>query len=597
MTKAFKERALGLCRQWVSSIAIDGSLNQLRSFVRMFFTFLLSLTLSQSTTLAQEGLVQTIEPGKIFVKFKERSPLLKLLRDPPEQSSRESTTQKISELKSFQTSAGISNLRALKPDASLNPLPGGVERIFIGMLAPGTDQTQSIQAIYAGDQVEYVEPVYVTYPKDVTLESVKPSQGSVAGFGFPNDDYISQQWGLHNTGQKVINRWGTPNADINAIPAWKITTGSNDILVAFLSTGLMKNSVEWNNLKYYGNRLYHGYNFVDNNDDYSDDNGFGTALASIAVATGDNLHAMAGVDWKCRILPVKVVNAGWKQSAEWIAPGLIYAADQGANVICFGCWAMHFTSLAMKDAVTYATSKGAILVNPAAPGAGYEDRAPAANDRVIFVGSTDNQDKRIYTTYGRIDFMAPGDGIMCLNFGLNLILEPYVGAVSGPLSSAPFVAGVVSLMLSLNKSLTFEEVYDILRESAADQVGWPYEDTPGWDQYYGWGRVDAYRAVRLVKERSKEIPEFFGTTQNYPNPFNPATTIEYDLPTTKGSNPSRVTLKIYNLLGQPVGTLVDELQAPGYHHAQWTTDGPSGVYFYRLQVDDRVVIKKMILAK
>jgi hypothetical protein len=59
----------------------------------------------------------------------------------------------------------------------------------------------------------------------------------------------------------------------------------------------------------------------------------------------------------------------------------------------------------------------------------------------------------------------------------------------------------------------------------------------------------------------------------------------------------RVSLKIYNLLGQPVATLVDELQAPGYHHAQWTTDRPSGVYFYRLQVDDRVVMKKMILAK
>ena len=547
--------------------------------------------------LSQVLPTQVPDPHKMFIKFKEGARLLKLARTAGEEQSKSITQQRTAELILFQTASGIVRLRALKPDASLNPLPGGIERIFIADLTPGTDQTEDIKTVYATDQVEYAEPVYVSYPKDVSFESVRPSQESVAGFGFPNDDYIDQQWALHNTGQKVINRWGTPGADINAIPAWKITTGSNDVLVAFLSTGLMKNSVEWTNVKYMGNRIYHGYNFVDNNDDYSDDNGFGTSLASIAVATGDNIHAMAGVDWKCRILPVKVVDAGWKQSAEWITPGLVYAADEGAEVICFGCWAMYLTSLAMKDAVTYATSKGAILVNPAYPGAGYEDRAPAANDRVIFVGSTDNQDKRIYSTYGRIDFMAPGDGIMGLNFGLNLILEPRVGLINGPLTSAPLIAGVISLMLSLNKSLTFEEVYDILKESAADQVGWPWEDTPGWDQYYGWGRINAYRALRIVQERSSVIPERFGASQNYPNPFNPGTTIEYDLPKTDGSRLWQVSLKIYNLLGQPVAKLVDELQAPGYYHAQWNANVPSGIYFYRLQVDDRVVVKKMILAK
>ena len=435
--------------------------------------------------LSQVLPTQVPDPHKMFIKFKEGARLLKLVRTVGEEQSKSNTQQRAAELILFQTASGIVRLRALKPDASLNPLPGGIERIFIANLAPGTDQTQAIKAVYATDQVEYAEPVYVSYPKVSLSESVRPSQESVAGFGFPNDDYFSQQWGLHNTGQKVINRWGTPNADINAIPAWKITTGSNEILVAFLSSGLMKNSVEWTNVNDKGDRVYRGYNFVDNNDDYSDDNGIGTALASIAVATGNNIHAMAGVDWKCRILPVKVVDAGWKQSAEWIAPGLVYAADQGANVVCMGCWAMHFTSLAMRDAVTYATSKGAIIVNPAASGAGYDNTYPAANDRVIFVGSTDEQDKRIYTTYGRIDLMAPGDAIMGLSFGLNLILEPRVGTMNGPLTSAPLVAGVISLMLSIKSDLTFEEVYDILKESAADQVGWPWEDTPGWDQYYG----------------------------------------------------------------------------------------------------------------
>ena len=566
-----------------------------------FAAFLAAISLLLPLVVVPQDLsIQRPDPHKIFIKFKEGTRLLKLARTAGEEQSKSNTQQRASELSSFQAGLGIVQLRAVKPDATLDPLPGGIERLFIASLVDGTDVTQALNSIGTNDQVEYAEPVYVSYPKVSLSESIRPSQGSAAGFGFPNDDYIAQQWALHNTGQKVINRWGTPGADINAIPAWKITTGSNDVLVAFLSTGLMKNSVEWTNLKYYGNRLYHGYNFVDNNDDYSDDNGSGTALTSVAVATGDNIHAMAGVDWKCRILPVKVVDAGWKQSAEWIAPGLVYPADEGANVICMGCWAMSFTSLALKDAVTYATSKGAIIIEPAMTGYGYYNTYPAANERVIFVGSTDSQDKRIYVTYGRIDFMAPGDGILGLSFGLNLILEPNVGLRNGPLNSAPLVAGVISLMLSLNKSLTFEEVYDILKESAADQVGWPWEDTPGWDQYYGWGRVDAYRAVRLVLERYPEKIQTsygHGASQNYPNPFNSATIIEYNVPPSSDKRLLHVTLKIYNLFGQTVSTLVDEMQAGGYHHAQWNAKAPSGVYLYRLQVDDRVVIKKMILAK
>jgi hypothetical protein len=189
--------------------------------------------------------------------------------------------------------------------------------------------------------------------------------------------------------------------------------------------------------------------------------------------------------------------------------------------------------------------------------------------------------------------MVPGTGIL----GLHYKYPEYAWILGGSYPAVGMACGVVSLMLSLDKSLTFKEVYDILKESATDQIGDPNEDKPGWDEYYGWGMINAYRALRLLKERSEDIPRWFGANQNYPNPFNPSTTIEYDLPKTNGSRPSQISLKIYNLLGQPVATLVDELQAPGYHHAQWNANAPSGVYFYRLQVDDRVVVRKMILAK
>ena len=81
--------------------------------------------------------------------------------------------------------------------------------------------------------------------------------------------------------------------------------------------------------------------------------------------------------------------------------------------------------------------------------------------------------------------------------------------------------------------------------------------------------------------------------QNYPNPFNPATEIKYDI-----SEVNRVTLKVFDVLGKEVATLVDEVQHSGKHLSRWDASGlPSGVYFYTLQTPKASVTKNMILAK
>ncbi|MDL1891391.1 T9SS type A sorting domain-containing protein, partial [Sphingobacteriales bacterium CHB3] len=104
-----------------------------------------------------------------------------------------------------------------------------------------------------------------------------------------------------------------------------------------------------------------------------------------------------------------------------------------------------------------------------------------------------------------------------------------------------------------------------------------------------------------VQENGGQLPETFILSQNYPNPFNPSTTISYGLPTA-----SQVSLKIYNVLGQAIATLRDEIQGPGAYSVQWDNQGSSvssGVYFYRLEakpVDGSAPytgFKKMILLK
>ena len=97
----------------------------------------------------------------------------------------------------------------------------------------------------------------------------------------------------------------------------------------------------------------------------------------------------------------------------------------------------------------------------------------------------------------------------------------------------------------------------------------------------------------LPKEEIEEVPTQFFLSQNYPNPFNPSTTISFTIPQS-----SIVNLKIFDLLGQEVETIVNERFDTGSYSRQWdATDQPSGVYFYRLQAGDFTETKKLILLR
>lgn len=94
------------------------------------------------------------------------------------------------------------------------------------------------------------------------------------------------------------------------------------------------------------------------------------------------------------------------------------------------------------------------------------------------------------------------------------------------------------------------------------------------------------------------VPKEFALHQNYPNPFNPSTKIRYDVP-----KETRVTLIVYNVIGQEVATLVDEVQSAGYKSVEWDTRATngreisSGVYFYTMKADDFVVTRKLVLIR
>ncbi len=118
-----------------------------------------------------------------------------------------------------------------------------------------------------------------------------------------------------------------------------------------------------------------------------------------------------------------------------------------------------------------------------------------------------------------------------------------------------------------------------------------------YEVYYKRNPTGNPTAVGVV---GSEIPEGYSLSQNYPNPFNPATHIPFSVPASSaGRQVSGFTsLKVYNILGQEVATLVNEVKTPGRYEVTWDATGlASGVYFYQLRADKFVETKKLLLLR
>ncbi len=363
------------------------------------------------------------------------------------------------------------------------------EVILVRSLAVSVDVAKKIAALESQSSVRRAEPNLLFHIERFQVSNV------------PNDPDFEEQWGLANAGQQ--SSW-TPGADVGALLAWDISLGADDIVIAIIDEGVDLSHPDLD-------QLVSGYDAtngpsISGPGSPTANEAHGTAVAGIALATRDNNQGVSGLAPNCRIMPIRVGYGSPFTTADWIVNSFLFATDNGADVLC-NSWGNVPPLTVIQQAIEYAVTEGRDgLGCPVifSAGNGGSVTYPGSDPLTIAVGASSPCDERKSFTscdgetwwessFGpEIDLVAPGVLIHSTDItgpggfsGSN-----YVDDFRGTSAASPLVAAAAALLISVAPDLTGEEIRERLRETAADGVGIPAEDVPGFDAFMGYGRLD-----------------------------------------------------------------------------------------------------------
>ena len=393
-------------------------------------------------------------PGELLVKFKAGTTL-----------SGVTSALRTMSLKSVRAYRSVSGLRRVR-------------------LMAGVSDEEAMAAYRKQPDVEYVEPNYV-----------------LSSHAVPNDPSYPNQWSLNNTGQSDSDTSGGTNGmsgeDIRAQAAWDITTGSNNVVVAVIDSGvdynhqdlvanIFENTSECtpNGIDDDGNGYVddcHGIDTVNGDSDPMDDNGHGTHVAGIIGAAGNNGVGISGVAWNAKILPCKFLDANGEGTTADAIACIDYVSamkDRGVNIVATNAsWGGTGYSQALYDAVDGQRQRGILFTTSAGNDGTNNDVVPSypcAFDlaNVICVAMTNNLGLPAFgTSNGDFSVLlsAPGQGI------LSTLPGNQYGRDTGTSMAAPHVAGVVALLASQNPARNWLANRNLILSSARLNSG--YEST------------------------------------------------------------------------------------------------------------------------
>lgn len=357
-------------------------------------------------------------------------------------------------------------------------------------------------------------------------------QASVTS-SFPNDPFFERQWYLRQ---------------VQAPDAWQVSTGSRDIIVAVVDTGIdidhpdLKDNIWTNEKEISGDGKdndddgfvddVHGWNFVTHTSDTrpvykqfqnEDSWSHGTMVASLIAAKGGNGIGMAGMSWNARILPLVALNADGDGQTEDVVRAIRFAETHGADIINLSLVGYEYDAELERE-IKHATDIGILVV--AANGNNGEreginiDEVPAypvcldsGINAVVGVGGTDTLDQKApFSNYGHIctDLSAPAQQLFVArpNFahtpGATSTVSGYREDVTGTSLAAPLVSGAAALIKSVRPEWRGAQIRDRLLDTL-DLID---RDATGTERgRYGAGRLNVGRAISgLVQPKLLQAP-------------------------------------------------------------------------------------------
>lgn len=305
-----------------------------------------------------------------------------------------------------------------------------------------------IEELTKSGLVEYAEPNHIATISAIT-----------------NDLSLASQWGM----------FAIDAADSTGLSGWNIATGDAGVRIAILDTGM---STKHPDLV---GKIVVSRNFSSSKT-ITDRNGHGSHVAGIAAAATNNARGVAGVGYNTSLMNVKVLGDNGSGFYSWIANGIIWAADNGADVINMSLGGASGSQVLL-DAVNYAWNKGVLLVAAAGNGGVSSLSYPAAYEPIIAVAATTKTDtKPSWSNYGSwVDVAAPGLEIYSTYRGTSY------ATLSGTSMASPFVAGLAGLIWGQGICTTNTCVRNAI-ETTADPVA-------GTGIYWTYGRINAYKAL------------------------------------------------------------------------------------------------------
>lgn len=410
----------------------------------------------------------------------------------------------------------------------------------------------------------------------------------------PADPYVNAQYAL---------------ARVQAYGAWEYETGaSSRVTVAVIDTGIDGSHPELAGKLVGTSRAFTPEAFPTVSDDQPPTAAcnHATRVAGVAAAASDNSAGVAGVSWGARLISMKVFSdSGCTEVCADAAGPLSCSTDEGAIaaavselipqhntpelgkvVINISLGSPGGCSAPMQTAVNAAAGAGLMVFAAAGNEGAPVIDSPAVCNNVYAIAATDMQDQpAAFSNYGTemISRGLAAPGVELYTTDLN---NAYAAA-SGTSFSSPLAAGVAALVWSAKPSYTAAAVFDALKTSA-DDLG-----PAGPDREYGWGRVNAYKAVcKVVPCRSYAAGEKKASA--YPNPFRPAAHRLLAFKTAPGFDNAGLEIKIYTAEGELVKKL-SGLTWDGRN--EYGAEVASGVYVFRVRTDQDSATGKFALLR